>query len=183
MTSNDKPEDATDSPEAPTASGPVGAQAEGAEEFEAIDEGDIRDIVRAGLTHLSKEDRVAVIGEAMGEQATVLAQSMTYSGPIPPSSELLAYEDVCKGAADRILAMAEKEQRNRHSSGAKYLHNDRLKVSGSIIVSIALIGAATYSATIGYPLLAALFGVSSFFPTLLKTVIGWLSKSDPAQGE
>ncbi len=36
-----------------------------------------------------------------------------FSGPLPPSSELANYENVLPGAADRILTMAENEQKGR----------------------------------------------------------------------
>lgn len=39
---------------------------------------------------------------------------MTYEGPLPPASEFERYEQVCPGAADRILAMAENEEAHRH---------------------------------------------------------------------
>ena len=38
-----------------------------------------------------------------------------YSGPIPPASEFLQYEKVLDGSADRILTMAEKEQKSQIS--------------------------------------------------------------------
>jgi uncharacterized membrane protein len=40
--------------------------------------------------------------------------AMSYSAPIPPPSFFEAYERTLPGAADRILGMAEAEQRHRH---------------------------------------------------------------------
>ncbi|MDR1100263.1 MAG: DUF2335 domain-containing protein [Treponema sp.] len=37
-----------------------------------------------------------------------------YSGPLPTSREFQGYEQVLPGAADRILAIAEKESEHRH---------------------------------------------------------------------
>lgn len=42
------------------------------------------------------------------------ARSVTYSGPLPPSAEMERYESITPGAADRILTMAEQQQRHRH---------------------------------------------------------------------
>lgn len=45
------------------------------------------------------------------------AQHMTrshYSGPLPPADQFAQYEQARVGAADRILALAENEQSNRH---------------------------------------------------------------------
>lgn len=56
-------------------------------------EGEIYDEVQRGVEHGV-------------EQA--LVQMVSHSGPLPPASEFAAYEAVLSGAADRILAMAEK---------------------------------------------------------------------------
>ena len=39
--------------------------------------------------------------------------SVTYIAPIPTASELKGYEQVCKGAADRIISMAERQAEHR----------------------------------------------------------------------
>lgn len=44
----------------------------------------------------------------------VLAQRH-FSGPLPPPAVLQGYEDVLPGAAERIVQMAEQEQRQRHA--------------------------------------------------------------------
>lgn len=38
-----------------------------------------------------------------------------HSGPLPSASQFRSYEEVCPGSADRILAMAEREQAHRHT--------------------------------------------------------------------
>lgn len=43
-----------------------------------------------------------------------LAISQEFSGPVPPPDILEGYEKCLPGSADRILAMAEKEQSHRH---------------------------------------------------------------------
>ncbi len=44
------------------------------------------------------------------------------SGPLPPASEFGKYEQILPGAAERILAMAEKEQQHRHALTEKHTH-------------------------------------------------------------
>lgn len=39
-----------------------------------------------------------------------------YQGPIPSANELEKYNKILLGAADRILSMAEKEQKHRHTT-------------------------------------------------------------------
>ena len=44
-----------------------------------------------------------------------IAHSVSVSGPLPPPEFFRAYEDTLPGAADRILAMAERQQEHRQS--------------------------------------------------------------------
>ena len=47
---------------------------------------------------------------------TITAQiSKSYSGPLPPASELAEYNNVLPGAADRIISMAESYARHHQS--------------------------------------------------------------------
>jgi uncharacterized membrane protein len=45
--------------------------------------------------------------------------SAMYSGPIPPATELQAYEQIVPGAADRIIALAEGEAEHRRRQEEK----------------------------------------------------------------
>ncbi|WP_081195373.1 DUF2335 domain-containing protein [Halomonas sp. BC1] len=56
---------------------------------------------------------------ASSNNQSIIAQQLTYSGPLPPSAEMEKYERISPGAADRILAMAEKEQAHRHEQEEK----------------------------------------------------------------
>lgn len=44
---------------------------------------------------------------------TASSQSLMYSGPLPPASEMAQYEKICPGAADRIIAIVEKQSEHR----------------------------------------------------------------------
>lgn len=48
-----------------------------------------------------------------------------FSGPLPPPKVLAGYDKIVDGAAERILAMAEKEQNHRHGM-------DRSAIEGEI---------------------------------------------------
>jgi uncharacterized membrane protein len=111
----------------------------------------------------------------MGSPIGVVAQEMSYSGPVPPSSELRAHEEILPGAADRIITMAEKEQDHRHSSGKKFLHNDRIRIIGAIVVSLGLLAAAVYALYLDRPLLAAALGGMPILAQGLRMVLSWLS--------
>ncbi len=49
-------------------------------------------------------------GQGNKREITVSQEVSSYSGPIPPAKEIARYEDVQPGAADRLIAMAEREQ-------------------------------------------------------------------------
>ncbi len=48
-------------------------------------------------------------------KTAVVASSLTYRGPLPTANELGKYEQTCKGAADRIISMAEKQAEHRQN--------------------------------------------------------------------
>lgn len=48
------------------------------------------------------------------ETTTLLSMQQHYSGPLPTAQEFKAYGDVLPSAPERILSMAEAEQRHRH---------------------------------------------------------------------
>ena len=52
----------------------------------------------------------------------------SYSGPLPQPEELAGYESVLPGAADRIIAMAEKELAQRHDAERTFLELKRLSI-------------------------------------------------------
>lgn len=56
-------------------------------------------------------------------QQTQLTQ-FTYQGPLPPASELLKYESIVPGGADRILAMAEQQAAHRQRIEAQVIESD-----------------------------------------------------------
>ncbi|WP_372000981.1 DUF2335 domain-containing protein [Tistrella mobilis] len=51
----------------------------------------------------------------------MVSQTM-FSGPLPPPALFAHYEDVLPGAAERILALTEREQAHRHRFEADALH-------------------------------------------------------------
>ena len=85
-------------------------------------------------------------GTPPSEIASLIAQHISYSGPLPPPSMFKDYENVLPGSADRILALAEKEQDLRRRDNSSVSRNDTVRVYGSIFVSFSLVLAACYCA-------------------------------------
>lgn len=48
------------------------------------------------------------------DATTLVAMQQHYSGPLPPAQEFKAYGEVLSNAPERILSMAESEQKHRH---------------------------------------------------------------------
>ncbi len=76
------------------------------------------------------------------ERVTRIQRIVTYSGPLPPSSELAKYEKVQLGAADRIIAMAENVQIMERSKFQEEAGIIRRRITTSTMVSFYMITAA-----------------------------------------
>jgi uncharacterized membrane protein len=102
-------------------------------------------------------------------------ETKVYQAPIPPSSEMARYEEVLPGAAERILAMAEKQSHHRQDIERRVIRADNFKsVLGSIfgfVAVIATLAAGVYTALNGQPLFGggislgglAILGTAFFF--------------------
>jgi len=54
----------------------------------------------------------------------VQIQQKLHQGPLPAPEDLQRYEQMCPGAAERIIRMAETEQAHRHAQERKALESD-----------------------------------------------------------
>lgn len=123
--------------------------------------------------------------EGLPENARAVLISQTVSrhrGPLPKVDDFAGYEDVCPGAADRILAMAEKEQDRRlnHDDRAQsYFFRDRLigYIAGFTLLLI-LIFAAIYCIYIGQPKWALLFMGTGALAVVARFLPGTFSKKN-----
>ncbi|MEE9382008.1 MAG: DUF2335 domain-containing protein [Nannocystaceae bacterium] len=86
---------------------------------------------------------------------SLITASRQFSGPLPPATELAAYNKVLPGAAERIVVMAEREQKNRHEVGNSLVQYRffALKVgAGLTCAALGLFAYAIYAgAAWGYP--------------------------------
>jgi uncharacterized membrane protein len=99
--------------------------------------------------------------------------SMSYRGPLPPSGEFARYEQVLPGAADRILAIAEKEAEHRRANqdqlvdaSIKYSGRGQIFALVIAVLAIAGIGLSIYfSAPLAAiaPAIIAITGLTSIF--------------------
>lgn len=110
-----------------------------------------------------------------GVKMVAMMVQKTYRGPLPTPESFEHYEAVLPGSAERILAMAEKEQNHRHSSEDRvisYEYTARyIGQAGAVVALCLLASLVAYCATIGEPVAAALIGAIS------AIVIGFLRYS------
>jgi len=84
---------------------------------------------------------------------------------------LRGYELICNGAANRIIALAEKEQEIRGRDNKQILLTDFTRVWGSIFVSIILIIAGVYCAVVVSPWLGALMCSTGAVSGVIKAIM------------
>lgn len=63
------------------------------------------------------------------------------------------YDDIVPGAADRFIRLMENEQSIRARESSALILNDRLKILGSIGISLTMIVAGAYCGLNGQPVL------------------------------
>lgn len=111
-----------------------------------------------------EEEVVAELMDAVQSGRVTLVRQMVrrafHSGPVPSSSELRAYEDVLPGLADRLVVLAENEQKIRGGDVKHSNWNDTFKIAASIVVSLAMIGGGVYCTVIGFPIAGAAIATS-----------------------
>ncbi len=102
-------------------------------------------------------------------------QSVSYSAPIPPASEFAKYEAACPGAADRILAMAEREAIHRHMNDDK-LVDASIRLAGNgqksaLTIAIGSLAAIVISLFVNQPFAAIVPGIVAL-TSLAATFLG-----------
>lgn len=101
------------------------------------------------VTKISPED----LDDLPEKVRSAVVQASRFSGPLPPPDLYEEYEKVLPGSADRILAMAEKEQSQRHTFEDKMLvqHSGEIKLGQKMggFVAIICVGGAVVCAISG----------------------------------
>ncbi|HVA50222.1 MAG TPA: DUF2335 domain-containing protein [Pirellulales bacterium] len=116
---------------------------------------------QAKRTALAQVKREIVQNAPSAIPAGVLAQitsqvtTTSYSGPVPPPALLREYNDIVPGAAERIMAMAEKQSAHRIDLESTVVKGDSRRSWVGLwlgfVVSLAIIGAGLWVALSGAP--------------------------------
>ena len=78
-----------------------------------------------------------------------------HSGPLPSPETLRQYNDIVPDGAERIMAMAEKEQAHRHRMNRSEESRATLGIFSSLGIVIVFAGVASYALNLGYAVEAA----------------------------
>lgn len=83
---------------------------------------------------MSNKNKVGFSAKQSDRQVLMHRTEMVYAGPIPPAAELKCLNEVLPGAAERVIAMAEREQAARISRQEKELELESQKVSNDTLL-------------------------------------------------
>lgn len=99
-------------------------------------------------------------------------QSVQIQTPLPPPELLRHYEEVVPGAAERILTLAEEEQRNYAAltrGASRYLLRGQLY---GMLVCFAALGVVAFTAYLGHPVVAAILGGTTLTGVVTAFIVG-----------
>jgi uncharacterized membrane protein len=89
-------------------------------------------------------------------------QVQQFQGPLPHPDLLRQYNDIVPGAAERIIALAERQAEHRMTLEKIVIHGDTVRAHWGLVcglvISLALLGSAIYMAAIGYAWPGAILG-------------------------
>lgn len=98
----------------------------------------------------------------------VTSQQALFQGPLPPPEILAGYESTLPGAADRILAMAERQAAHRQALEAAVVEGDSRRhligLAAGVVVTmsaLALAGVLAYLGHSGFSALTALAPIAA----------------------
>jgi uncharacterized membrane protein len=117
--------------------------------------------------------KTGVVPEHSAPKAARVAARVTmasFAGPLPPPEMLRAYEEICPGAASRIIQLAENEQTHRHFWENGALWNDVYVQSGGLtlgfILAVFFVIAAIYAAQQNMPKISYILLGTTFVSTI-----------------
>ena len=100
----------------------------------------------------------------------------TFSGPLPSPEDFKKYNEVLPDAANRLMALAEKEQQIRADGQAEMLANDRRRITGGLLLGMSLVTVAGLATWLGYALIALPIGLAGVLTAFVRQVLNWLDR-------
>jgi uncharacterized membrane protein len=90
----------------------------------------------------------------------VRVQHQHWSGPLPPPAVVEHLESIVSGAGNRLICLVENEQSIRARESRALIMNDRIKILGSISISLLMILAGVFCGLSGQPVLGGVIATS-----------------------
>lgn len=145
---------------------------------EAVDVTEQETEVIEAFERLPEESRTRV---------TSMMVSREFHGPLPPASEFREYNKVLPGAAERILAMAEKNVSMLEKTTDAHIQNENKIVDHNIneekkgscfglLIGIGALGSAVYLASTGHDWVAG-----GIITSIVALVALFITRSKPSQ--
>ncbi len=113
-----------------------------------------------------------VMAQKGSNGVTQVAMSQTYEGPLPTPADFSAYKEALPSAPERIMVMAEEEQRYRQKINNKVVNFGAIESFWGMIVAFIVVvlclGVAAYLAlhdqpTVAMVLIGAVTGLAAIF--------------------
>jgi len=96
----------------------------------------------------SKNKEISKSAKAKTSHGTMVAAASRFSGPLPPPQLLKGYEEICSGAANRIIKMAESQSKHRQtlekSVITSNIENEKIGMWMTFSLTILLMGFGIY---------------------------------------
>ena len=130
---------------------------------------------------------MAVISQLPSEEQAQIAQRLvsqhtiehTFIGPLPPPEDFARYDAIVPGAADRILTMAEKQQKMHADADDKAFANDRRRINLATLIGICMIILAGFATWLGSAIIALPIGLAGVLITFTRRFFDWLDSHTP----
>lgn len=121
--------------------------------------------VQKALSQLPDEMLIAALQERdikTDHVGRVVQVARQFSGPLPSPEMLQGYENTHPGLADRIVAMAENEQKHRHQLEAKSVESviskEKRGQQYALFITCLIIPVSGVLVYLGHPIWAAIYG-------------------------
>ena len=109
-------------------------------------------------------------------QLELIRQEFIHSGPLPSPVTLDQYNNVHPGAAERIIAMAEKEQAHRHQIESRIIKTESWCQSGGLvcglIIGLAAIVGGVVCVVTGHDYAGVFLGASGLTGLVSVFIVG-----------
>ncbi len=114
--------------------------------------------------------------EILESLSIISIQHRSHSGPLPDAETLIQYDSVIPNGADRIMKMAENQQKHRISIESKVIKSQssqsKLGQIFGLIVGLVGIGCGTYLAANGEPTVGGIIAGGTVVSLVSVFVIG-----------